>query len=220
MSVAEGHWTAWLDDKGAWAPFWLGVAITIGFLLIRFAFDGFFLVTWGFPQGHNPLWRSDVWWPEIVNAILLGYIPAVLVIARRGIDRDLGQLRPWLPPNDAAVADIRAAALRPAGFVGRTYILITIVASFALVYVDRSLSQGVEPSLTNPVFMWHFLRIPVFIGFLSTLIVADLIATRTYLRVGRNLIDVDLLDVQSLSPFGRRGLRSALTWVIFSVIFS
>jgi hypothetical protein len=38
--------------------------------------------------------------------------------------------------------------------------------------------------------------------------------------MGRDLIKVDLLDLKSLSPFARRGLRSALTWVVFSIIFS
>ena len=220
MSVAEVHWVTRLVDKGVWAPFWLGLSIAIGYLLIRCAFDGFFLATWGFPHGFNPLWRSDIWWPEIVNATLLGYIPAALVIARRGIDRDLSQLRPWLPRSDAEVDDIHAAATGPTGLAGRAFKLSGLVGGFVLVFVDPSLPHGVEPSLTNPVFMWPILWVPVFGWFICSLIVSDLNATRAYLRVGRNLIEVDLLDVQSLSPFARRGLRSALTWVLFSVIFS
>ncbi|MCZ6658186.1 MAG: hypothetical protein O7C67_12885 [Gammaproteobacteria bacterium] len=220
MSVAEVHWVTRLVDKGVWAPFWLGLSIAIGYLLIRCAFDGFFLATWGFPQGFDPLWRSAQWWTELVNATLLGYVPAVLVIAHRGIDRDLSQLRRWLPQNDAEVADIRAAAIHPTGLAGRAFKLSGLVGGFVLVFVDPSLSLGAERSPTNPAFMWPLLRIPVMAWLFFTLIASDLNATRTYLRVGRNLIEVDLLDVQSLSPFARRGLRSALTWVLFSVIFS
>ncbi len=220
MSGAELPWLARLDDKGTWAPVWLGIAITIGFLLLRCAFDGFFLVTWGFPHGFSPFWLSDIWWSELVNAALLGYVPAVLVIAHRGINRDLSQLRPWLLGTDAEVDDIREAATGRAGFVGQTYKLIAVVGAFAFVFVDPSLSQGAEPSLTNAAFMWPLLQTPLFIWFVSSLIVSDLKATRTYLHMGRNLIEVDLLDVQPLSPFARRGLRSALCWVIFSIIFS
>jgi hypothetical protein len=68
--------------------------------------------------------------------------------------------------------------------------------------------------------MWPLLHTPVFIWLVFMLFVSDLKATRTYLNVGRNLIEVDLLDIQSLSPFARRGLRSALTWIVFSMIFS
>lgn len=211
MSGAELPWLARLDDKGPWAPVWLGIAITIGFLLLRCAFDGFFLVTWGFPEGLSPLWLSDVWWPEIVNAALIGYIPAVLLVARRGIDRDLSQLRPRLPCSDAEVADIRTAATGPARLGGRAFKLSGFVGGIVFVFVEPSVQLGSEPSLTNPAFMWALLRIPIFLWLICTLIVSDINATRTYLHVGRNLIEVDLLDVQALSPFARRGLRSALT---------
>jgi len=117
---AANVWIARLDDNGAWGPVWLGLSVAVGYLLIRCAFDGFFLATWGFPAGFSPLWQS-VWWPEIVNATLLGYIPAVLAVARQGIDRDLSLLRPALPSSDAEIADLRAAAIRTSGFAGRSF---------------------------------------------------------------------------------------------------
>ena len=220
MSVADVTWVARLDDIGPWAPLWLGLAITIGFLLLRCAFDGLFLATWGFPDGIEPLWRSDVWWPEIVNAALMGYIPAVLLIARRGVDRDLSQLRPALSCSDAEFADILAAATGPAGPGGRIFMLGGFVGGILFVIMEPSVYMDSEPSLTNPAFLWALLRIPIFLLLICILIVSDNKAVRTYLHVGRNLVEVDLLDVQSLSPFARRGLRSALTWVIFSIIFS
>jgi len=220
MSVTTVHWASGLDDKGAWAPLWLGLSITLGYLLLRCAFDGVFLATWGFPHGVEPFWRSDIWWPEIVNATLMGYIPAVLLIARRGADRDLNQLRPALSCNDAEFADIRAAAAGRVGLVGQAFKLSGIVAGVVFVFQDPSISLGAEPSLTHPTFMWALLRMPVFLCLIFTLVVSELSATRTYLQMGRNLIEVDLLDVQSLSPFGRKGLRSALIWMVFLVLFS
>jgi hypothetical protein len=219
MNTTQTHWLARLDDKGPWAPVWLGLTIAIVCLLSRCAVDVVFLATSGFPVGFAPLWRSDVWWPEIVNAIQLGYIPAVLVIARRGISRDFEQLRPWLS-RDVEIADIRAAAIRTTGFASRAFKLSGLVGGFLFVLTEPSVSRGAEPSLTNPAFVWSLLRIPVFTWLLWTLMVSELNATRTYYRMGRNSIQVDLLDVQSLSPFARRGLRSALTWVIFSSILS
>ncbi|MFT7652645.1 MAG: hypothetical protein ACI9ON_002053 [Limisphaerales bacterium] len=219
MSADKVRWTARLDDNGPWAPFWLGLCIAIGYLLIRCAFDGLFLVTWGFPSGLTPVWLDANWWTEIVNATLLGYIPAVLMLARRGIDRDLGQLRSALP-NGVDFDKIRDAALRPAGLIGKAFKLSGLVAGAALVFVDPSLSLGSQRSLANPVFLWPLLQTPLFTWLIFTFIVSDINATRTYVHVGRNLVEVDLLDVQSLSPFAHRGLRSALTWVVFSMIFS
>ena len=153
MNFTEALRIKRLKDKGAWAPFWLGLSITISYLLIHCLFDAFFLVTWGFPQGAEPLWRRAAWWTDLVNATLLGYIPAVTLIAYRGIDRDLSQLRPLLPGSDTAVDDIRASATGPAGLVGRFFVIIGILFGLMAVHYDPSLSGGTEHSITNPVFL-------------------------------------------------------------------
>ena len=214
------NWLARFEDKGTWAPLWLGIVVVAGVLLIRCVIDGLFLTTWGFPDGVSPLWRSDLWWPEIVNAVLLGYIPAALVISRRGIGRDLVSLAPLLTRGDADVADVRAAAMRPAGYIGQAFKLVAVLGGVAIVFLDSSATRAAEQSVSNPQFIWPLVRIPVFLWCIASLIVADLIATRTYLNMGRNLLEVDLLDVQLLSPFAHRGLRSALIWVVFSLLFS
>jgi hypothetical protein len=211
------NWLSRFEDKGTWAPIWLGIAVAAGALLMRCAIDAIFLFSWGFPDGVSPLWRSDLWWPEIVNAVLLGYIPAVLVISRRGIGRDLVSLAPVLTLD---IADVRAAATHPTGYIGHAFKLVAIGGGVAIVFLDPSATRITEHSLNNPQFIWPLLRIPVFLWCIANLIIADLIATRTYLNMGRNLIEVDLLDVQVLSPFARRGLRSALMWVVFSLLFS
>ncbi len=95
-----------------------------------------------------------------------------------------------------------------------------IVGGVWIVFIDPSVTMGSDLSLSNPSFVWTVWQIPLFIWLSFVLIVTDLIATRSYLRWGRDLIEVDLLDVQSLIPFARRGLRSALTWVVFLIIFS
>ena len=219
MSIADARWASRFEDTGAWAPLWLGLGIAIGYLLIRCVFDGIVLAVWEFPTGAYPLWQS-VWWPEVVNATLTGYVPAALLIARRGIDRDFGQLRSWLPHSAVAVADLRAAATGPVGLAGRAFLLSGIVGGVWLIFEDPSTILDTELSATNPVFIWTILRLPLFVWLSLLLIVSDLNATRSYLRLGRDLIEVDLLDVQSLIPFARRGLRSALTWVVFSIVFS
>jgi len=197
----------------------LGISIACGFLLARCAFDGIFMVTWGFPPGSAPLWQTGIWWPEIVNATLLGYMPAALVNARRGVEIDLSALRPWLRCSDAQFEEVRHEAIRPPGRAGRAFIGMGFVGTIAFVVLDPSVS-GAEPSLTNPGFMWPLVRIPIFLLAVCLLTVADLNATRVYSRIGKNLIEVDLLDIQALAPFARRGLRSALMWIIFLIIFS
>jgi hypothetical protein len=192
----------------------------MGYLLIRCSFDGFFLITWGFPPGASPWLQRDIWWPELVNATLIGYVPAVLLIASRGIDRDLSQLRSWLPSSDAEVDEIRTAATGPLGLSGQAFKLFGVAGAVLAVFTEPTLSDGAEQSISNPAFLWPLLRTVAYAWFVFSLIASDLKATRAYFNMGRNSIEVDLLDVQSLSPFTQRGLRSALTWIIFSIIFS
>jgi len=220
MSSTVAYLRAKLDNPSKWTPFLLGLFITVCYLILRCILDSVYLFTWGFPLDYQPLWQDSNWWTDIVNATLIGYIPAALVTARRGIDRDLGLLRPWLKQNDSTFEKIRAVAIRTPGFTGQAFRILGFASGFLLIFIDSSTFSGSERALNNPGFVWALFRLPLFIWLICTLIVSDLMATRAYLNIGRNMIEVDLLDVRSLEPFARRGLRSALTWIIFSIIFS
>jgi hypothetical protein len=147
-------------------------------------------------------------------------VPAALVISRRGIARDLTLLRTWLPGSDAEFNAVLSEATDAGGLARRAFRFSGFIAGFALVLTDPSFSLQSEPSISNPAFIWPLLRVPIFSWLFLILIDADLKATRAYYHVGQNLIKADLLDVQSLTPFAQRGLRSALMWVIFSIILS
>ena len=79
---------------------------------------------------------------------------------------------------------------------------------------------GVTKSATDPVFVWSLGRTMLMGWLLARFSVYDFKTTRTYLALGRRAAKVDLLDIRTLSPFVRRGQRSALTWMLFSTIFS
>jgi hypothetical protein len=218
--MSEPQWLRRFESKGVWAPFWLGLAIATGFLLARCAIDGFYLATVGLPVSYDPLWRSATWWTEVVNAIQLGFVPAALVISRRGIGRDLTLLRTWLPGSEAEFGAILNAATDTGGLARRAFRFSGLVVGIVLVLTDPSISLQLGQSISNPAFVWPLIRVPILSWLLFIFIDADLKATRTYFHVGQNLIKADLLDVQSLSPFAQRGLRSALMWVIFSMLLS
>ena len=56
------------------------MGIGAGYLLLRVAFDAVFLAVQGFPPGASPVWRSEGSWAHLVNAALIGYLPAALAI--------------------------------------------------------------------------------------------------------------------------------------------
>ncbi len=77
-------------------PVWLGFGLAVGYLVCHRVFDGLVLLVGAFPDTVQPAWRSDLWWPDLVNAAQIGFLPAALLIARRGIARDLEALRSHL----------------------------------------------------------------------------------------------------------------------------
>jgi hypothetical protein len=201
-------------------PVWLGIGLALGYLVSHCVFDGLVLLVWGFPDTVQPLWRNDLWWTDVVNATLIGYVPAALRIARRGIARDLEALRSHLRCTNAEFTRIRDQISGPDGPLERALSLSGVPIGIAIVYLDPSVTMSAEASLSDPAFAWGLVRVAIFVGLVVHLIDADVRATRGYAAMSRDLLIVDLLDVRSLAPLARRGQRSVLTWVVFSSIFS
>ena len=68
-----------------------GLSIAVGYLLLHTAFDALFLEV---SSAELPWWQADQWWTDCLNAAMLGYLPAAQALARRGVVRDLAELRP------------------------------------------------------------------------------------------------------------------------------
>ncbi len=201
-------------------PVWLGIGVAVGYLASHWVFDGLFLLAWGFPDTAQPAWRNDRWWADLVNAALIGYVPAALRIARRGIVRDLEALRSHLRCTNAEFTRISDEISGPGGPLARALSLSGVPIGIAIVYLDPLVAMSAEASLSDPAFAWALVRSAIGIGLLTHLIFADLRATRCYAALSHDLMIVDLLDVRSLAPLARRGQRSVLTWAVFSSIFS
>ena len=198
----------------------VGLSIAVGYLLLHATFDALFLAVWGFPAGEQPFWRDDQAWTDFVNAALIGYLPAALAIARRGVMRDLTELRPRLRCNDVEFKALFDDATGPGSPIARALSLSGIAFGALLPFFDPSISGGASASPTDPWFVWGLMRVMVMVWLITRFSVYDLNVTRIYRALGRNSIVIDLLDVRSLAPFARRGQRSALTWVIFSCVLS
>ena len=55
---------------------------------------------------------------------------------------------------------------------------------------------------------------------ISRAVVIEVSLARAFSQLGARLPAVDLLDHTSLAPFGRRGLRSVLLWMLYLSLFS
>ena len=201
-------------------PAWVGLWIAVAYLILHVAFDALFPIFCNAPPGGLPMWKSDLWWTDLVNATLIGYLPAAQAIARRGIARDLSELRPRLRVDEAEFWALRDAATGPGGPIARGLGLTGIAIGAWITFADPSMSRGATPSTNDPIFVWSLVRSMLFVWLVARFSVYDFNTTRSYIALGRDAVEVDLLDIRSLAPFARRGQRSALTWVLFSSIFS
>ena len=122
------------------SPIGLGIAITVAYLVCHWVFDGVFDLVWGFPEPEQPVWRNDLWWADVVNAALIGFVPAALRIARIGIERDLDLLRPRLRCSSQEFAAIRKEITGSGGWRWR-------LASFSGVPIGIATAYLVTPTI-------------------------------------------------------------------------
>ena len=133
---------------------WVGLSIAVGYLLLHAAFDALFLAVWGFPPGELPFWQSDGSWTDLVNAAMIGYLPAAQAMARRGVERDLAELRPRLRCNDAEFVALSDAATGPGRPIARALSLSGLALGALLIFVDPSASGGERSNEAGDRTVW------------------------------------------------------------------
>jgi hypothetical protein len=159
-------------------------------------------------------------WLDGLNGVIFAYIPAALVLLRRGIARDFTLLRPTLRCSDSELRELVDSAtcvplgrLATCGAIG--------VLAFALMPVyDPGFFEGERPPLSDPLLLFFVAR-GALTGWVVGLAAASEIGSAiTYRNLGRDLVRVDLLDTRRLQPFARRGMRSALAWILCNSLLS
>jgi hypothetical protein len=212
------EWTIPLFETVPLAPLWIWLFITVGW----FSFYLTVAYTQGWIEGTSivslSFWQkragsSEAWgWFQLHFAALVGYFPAAIVWAQRGVVQNLHDLRPVLRCSEAEFQDLlrRVTCINP-----RTLVVCSVVGVAwgwpAVVFFSLPESFGHG---------WDVLRIAV---------LASLATCATYLLVtiGRRLAHVgevwtriDLLDLRSLRPFAQRGLRTVVILVGFAMLLS
>jgi hypothetical protein len=136
------------------------------------------------------------------------------------VQRDLCELRPRLRSSDAEFRSIQEAMSGRGGAIVRLLPLGGVFLGVAITFIDPAIAPGAAHSVGDPVFVWALVHSAVLVWLIVRLIVYDLNTTRLYTQMCRDSVEVDLLEVRALAAFARRGQRSALAWVLFSMIFA
>jgi hypothetical protein len=214
-------WTLRPFEATSLAPAWVGVGIWLAFLAVWLTVHNLAGVMEGLTVDGQLYWETPVWWVVFVDAGLVAYIPTALAYSRRGMLRDLRDLRPLLPISEAEFENlivsttcVGARRLRVAGLVG-------FLLGLAIALLDPVLSVMYETaSLTDPLYLWMLAYHALTLWLGGRLLITELDTARAYARMGENLVQIDILDLRPLAPFARKGQRTVVIFILASSILS
>lgn len=200
------------------SPIWVGTGIGLGIFLLYLAYSAAFGSSIGTLRGVAVV---NPWGAQLILALMIGFAPTISVYTIRGSLADLEELRPILTCSDAEYAELRRgittfdpAAIRITG---------AIFAAAAVIWAttDSDLwTGGQRPPLTDPSFLWLAFINALSFWMTSRAIRIEITLARAFARLGSRVASIDLLDPGALAPFGRRGLRTVLLWMLFAALNS
>lgn len=207
---------------------WVGIGVFIAYLILWLGIQNLIGILDGFRIARalplnagslgEPIWTSPFGGWEAVNALLISYLFAAALYARRGALRDLSELRPTLRLSDAEfqaqLADMSA---------GQAMRVLTVGTGvgLAISFFDAGIWGGFDrPSISEPYFAVVCLRMAL-VGVLFALLAEQEVNfAGRFFRLGRSHLEVDLSNLRPLAPFGRKGQRSVIIWMLALAIFS
>ena len=216
------RWTLRVFGLASISPAWVGVGLSLTFLLAFGLYVGAFGLWERLAyEGVGP-WSNSFLWDNLVTALLVGYLPTITAYGLRGAKRDLADLRPAVRPA-SRFEELSAGVLELHPGRRRAFSLFAVgcYAAFLTAGLLSGRITEMQPAMGDPRhLLWSAGRVAliVWLGFSAAYF--SLSTIRALTRLGAEHVDVDLFDLRPLAPFARHGLRTALLWIIGFSIFS
>jgi hypothetical protein len=207
-------WSQRVLDGSSLPLFWIGVLLALGFLL---AFVVLELALGRFAEYSVNTYREDLRVAAVL-CLLAAYLPVAWIYSVRSARRTADELMPSLTRGAGTVGLEEAgrfdrAGLRKAGVVG------VALLGVALFFAEAGLSSFLALGQMSPEAYFHRLLL-VWIGwFGGRFAYAIWVESKRFSQIGRERMEIDLLDLASVEPLVRYGLRQALVTIgAFSVL--
>jgi hypothetical protein len=198
-------WSERVLSGSSVSPFWTGVLLALGFVLIFAVFE---LIFGRFAEYDLESYREDVR-VAFVLCLLAAYLPAAWLYSVRSARQTIIELAPFLTRADGAID------LDEAGFFDRTALrkagIVTVVLlAVALVLSESTSAKLADIRLLSPEAYFHRAFL-VWIGWCGgRSAYATWVEAKRFSQIGRDRVTIDLLDLDSVAPLIRYGLRQAL----------
>lgn len=205
-------WTYRLFEVIQLAPAWTGLLIVTAWCFFEFLF--------AFSTGWI---KSDQFWLDVPYklywAVMIGYLPTATTYSLRAGSRQLRQLHPALSCTDSEFeAQIHDLARFP-----RTQLATGIAFSIALAFVlpfAPGFWVGQTPAIGDPQLTWAWVRMLAFCSLVTRTLYIEFVTALRFSQIGKRFARIDLLELEQLAPFARRGLGSVLVVMGLVVLFS
>ncbi len=192
------------------SPFWVGLGLSAAWFLFYLLYSALLL------DGPDRFWPSELGW-----ALVIGMAPAVTAASLRGSARDLVDLAPALRVSAAELEELRREISTVSPGLLTTVGIVTALVTAAVAFQDETAWQGGQRrALGDPALVWYVGRNVVNWWLISRAVAIEVLLARAFSRLGARLPAVDVVDRTPLDPFGRRGLRSVLLWMLYLSLFS
>lgn len=196
-------WSQRLFDRSPFSPFGTGALLALGLLLIFFGME--------FALGRFASYEADSGFREdlrvaVVLCLVAGYLPAAWVHAVRSARQTADELVPSLTRGE------QPPGIEQAGLFDRSELRRAGVVSLALVAAGLVLI-GEGFALMGPEAYFHRLLLS-WIGWIGgRAAYATWVESMRFSQLGRQGVRIDLLDLASVAPLIRYGLRQALVTI-------
>jgi hypothetical protein len=207
-------WSQRILDGSPFSPFWTGALLALGFLLLFLVYE---LALGRFAEYEVDTYREDLR-VAVVLCLFAAYLPAAWLYSVRSAQRTADELRPSLTRGDGTVGLEEAGRFDRAGLRKAGVVSIALMA-VALVFAETGIPNLSTLGLMSPEAYFHRVLV-VWIGwFVGRLAYATWVESKRFSQIGRERLEIDLLDLASVTPLIRYGLRQALVTIgAFSVL--
>ena len=200
----------------------LGVGVMVGFLALYAAWESAFGHL-GYIAEHSILSR-EMLGPRLALILIAvtGFLVGSHAYGRRALVRDLEEIKPLLrgsaQEQAALVREAESRTPRPRSWIGS---LVAIpIGLLVVTSADPSLPYLLSHDPWSHDLVWALGSNAVLFAIMGRIAVQTFQTDALFARVEGHLACVDLLRPSALTPFARRGLRTAFQWIGGSSIAS
>ena len=195
------------------APAWTGIAVAVVVFGLFVLWDEAFAVVGGQPS-HWRFWQEGGARTEPAFAVLIGFIFGTIP---KHVGSVLDPLRGALRCSDAEYANLVREFTSPSPKFRRAAGLVGVLVGLA-VMVEGNVSSLLQRATWNSHIVWIALNISVVFWMGGVFIFWTGRNSRLLMRVQREFVEIDLMDLGSLTAFARESLRALAIWLIISSI--